>query len=89
MNNTTQARSWQNYRNVNILMTTLIALHCCDSPQHLLPASQRSYPGGHNPFGGFPFHPQQLPTLLFRNTDEIRASTKFCYSYSTVLTRLY
>lgn len=36
MNNTTQARSWQNYRNVNILMTTLIALHCCDSPQYLL-----------------------------------------------------
>ena len=70
----------------SILYYTLIALHRCDSSQHILPRPTKMYLGYYIFFGGLPFHVRQLPKLSPIITDESRTSIKqILYSHSIFL----
>lgn len=64
--------------------STLIALHCCDSPQHLMLRPRVQTWNHLNSSADFPFTVNSPPNYRSPVTDEIRASIKSHYSYSNI-----
>ena len=70
----------------SILYYTLIALHRCDSSQHILPRPRKCTWDITFSSAVSPFHVRQLPKLSPIITDESRTSIKqILYSHSTFL----